>query len=144
VQTYIETRSAELNECDEAHGKGESALVSSCRVTNIGVFRAFLLAYLREHPKIHQDMVLKVRDLPPTAKGLPLELSFFAKNKKLPRTRQCKVIFSNTSWQSWVSSICECSKTRQAPTCPIACPCVPPVSEDAGAGQYKPSFGAEN
>jgi miniconductance mechanosensitive channel len=34
-------------------------------------------AYLRAHPRIHQDMLLIVRTLEPTAEGVPLELYCF-------------------------------------------------------------------
>jgi miniconductance mechanosensitive channel len=47
------------------------------RLTNIGTFRAYVQAYLRAHPRIHQDMLLIVRTLEPTAEGVPLELYCF-------------------------------------------------------------------
>ena len=48
------------------------------RLTNIGTFRAYVLAYLRKHSGIHQDMTLLVRQNEPTPDGLPLELIVFA------------------------------------------------------------------
>ncbi|HEX9887701.1 MAG TPA: mechanosensitive ion channel domain-containing protein, partial [Longimicrobiales bacterium] len=47
------------------------------RLTNVGTFRAYVLAYLRAHPAIHQEMTLLVRQLAPTPSGLPLELYCF-------------------------------------------------------------------
>lgn len=47
------------------------------RVTNLGTFRAYVERYLRSHPGIHQGMTLIVRQLSPTADGLPLELYCF-------------------------------------------------------------------
>ncbi len=47
------------------------------RVTNLGTFRVYLENYLRQHPGIHQDMTLMVRQLPPGATGLPLEIYCF-------------------------------------------------------------------
>lgn len=47
------------------------------RLTNIGTFRAYVQAYLRAHPRIHQEMLLIVRTLEPTAEGVPLELYCF-------------------------------------------------------------------
>ncbi len=46
--------------------------------TNVGMFRAYLHAYLRHHPKIHQGMTLLVRELAPTAHGLPIEIYAFS------------------------------------------------------------------
>ncbi|HMN22433.1 MAG TPA: mechanosensitive ion channel [Ottowia sp.] len=47
------------------------------RLTNIGTFRAYVEAYLRAHPGIHVGMSLMVRQLQPTAQGVPLELYCF-------------------------------------------------------------------
>ena len=48
------------------------------RITNSGLFRQYILAYLRQHPKIHHTaMTLLVRQLQPTANGLPIELYCF-------------------------------------------------------------------
>src|SRR3546814_2401182 len=48
--------------------------VNSRRVTNIGTFRAYVEAYLRANPRIHQQMTLLVRQLAPGADGLPLQI----------------------------------------------------------------------
>ena len=47
------------------------------RITNIGSFRAYVEHYLRHNPNIHQNMTLLVRQLSPTADGLPLEIYCF-------------------------------------------------------------------
>ena len=47
------------------------------RLTNLGTFRAYVEAYLRAHPGIHQQMTLMVRTLEPTPEGVPLELYCF-------------------------------------------------------------------
>jgi len=47
------------------------------RLTNIGTFRHYVDRYLRRHPGIHQGMTLMVRQLSPTADGLPLEIYCF-------------------------------------------------------------------
>jgi miniconductance mechanosensitive channel len=48
------------------------------RITNSGLFRQYILAYLQQHPKIHHTaMTLLVRQLQPTANGLPIELYCF-------------------------------------------------------------------
>ena len=41
------------------------------------VFRAYIFNYLKNHPKIHQDMTLIVRQLQPGPTGLPLEIYAF-------------------------------------------------------------------
>ncbi len=47
------------------------------RLTNMGTFRTYVYEYLRNHPSIHQDMTLLVRQLQPTPEGLPLEIYAF-------------------------------------------------------------------
>ena len=51
--------------------------VNTRRITNIGSFRAYVEHYLRAHPGVHQQMTLMVRQLSPTADGLPLEIYCF-------------------------------------------------------------------
>ena len=51
-------------------------------LTNVGTFRAYLEAYLRDHPKVNQNMTLMVRQLPPTEHGLPLEIYIFSSDQR--------------------------------------------------------------
>ena len=51
--------------------------VNTRRVTNLGTFRAYVERYVRSHPGIHQNMTFIVRQLAPTADGLPLEIYCF-------------------------------------------------------------------
>lgn len=46
--------------------------------TNLGVFRAYLETYLRKHPDLHQNMTSLVRQLAPSAEGLPIEIYVFS------------------------------------------------------------------
>ncbi len=45
--------------------------------TNLGLFRSYILGYLRSIPNLNQDASLMVRTLQPTENGLPLELYAF-------------------------------------------------------------------
>jgi miniconductance mechanosensitive channel len=50
------------------------------QVTNVEVFRAYLEAYLRNHPGIHTDgLDFLVRELDPSPTGLPIEIYVFTK-----------------------------------------------------------------
>ena len=53
----------------EATGKEE---------VNLYVFRHYVEYYLRHHPKVNNDMIMTVRQLQPTAQGMPIELYFFS------------------------------------------------------------------
>ncbi|THF60584.1 mechanosensitive ion channel family protein [Pseudothauera nasutitermitis] len=74
---YLEGKRSELGEWNNEHADGASEEVNRRRLTNIGTFRAYVERYLRKHPGIHQGMTLMVRQLAPTAEGLPLELYCF-------------------------------------------------------------------
>ena len=45
---------------------------------NLHIFRNYLEKYLRNHPRVNKGMTIMVRQLQPTAQGLPLELYFFS------------------------------------------------------------------
>lgn len=42
------------------------------------IFRHYVEYYLRHNPKVNSDMILAVRQLQPTAQGMPIELYFFS------------------------------------------------------------------
>ena len=48
------------------------------RVANLTLFREWLEKWLHEHPAVHKDMIILVRQLQPTQLGVPLELYFFS------------------------------------------------------------------
>ena len=44
----------------------------------MGLFRSYIEWYLHKHPQVHKEMMIMVRQLDPTPRGLPLELYMFA------------------------------------------------------------------
>ncbi len=58
----------------EAVRKGE---VTS--LTNLGVFRAYIVAYLLNHRDIDPKMPVMVRDMPPAGSGIPVEVYCFSR-----------------------------------------------------------------
>ena len=47
-------------------------------IVNLHIFRNYLENYLRQHHRVNQKLIIMVRQLQPTAQGLPLELYFFS------------------------------------------------------------------
>ena len=45
---------------------------------NLYIFRHYIEYYLRNHPKVSQELIMTVRQLQPTAQGMPIELYFFS------------------------------------------------------------------
>jgi miniconductance mechanosensitive channel len=82
VKPHIDRKLAEIKKHNEEHHiDTEGSLVNGRRMTNIGVFRAYVLAYIRSNPNINQDMTMIVRQLETTEKGVPLEVYCFSKIK---------------------------------------------------------------
>ena len=78
VTNYIEKRSAEIDKYNKEVGADKSIPVNGRNLTNMGLFRTYVLEYLHSHDSIRQDMMIMVRQLDPTSKGVPLELYMFA------------------------------------------------------------------
>ncbi len=81
LSEYIKTKRKEVAEFNEKHGVDTSQPVNGRNLTNIGTFRAYLVEYLKHHPKIHKDMTFLVRHLPPGEHGLPIEIYVFSNDQ---------------------------------------------------------------
>lgn len=78
LRPYLEHKLEDIQKYNADVGDDLDELINGRRLTNIGTFRAYCLAYLRNHPKIHHEgMTLLVRQLAPNEKGLPIELYCF-------------------------------------------------------------------
>ena len=78
---YIRSKRKEIAEFNAEHSIDTSELINGRNLTNIGTFRNYLVAYLRHHPKIHNDMTFLVRQLPPGEHGLPIEVYVFSNDQ---------------------------------------------------------------
>jgi miniconductance mechanosensitive channel len=77
LRQYLKLKHSELLSWNSALAEDGQEPANTRRITNIGTFRAYVEQYLRQHPQIHQDMTQLVRQLSPTADGLPLQLYCF-------------------------------------------------------------------
>jgi len=82
LKDYLATKQAEIDAHNAAQGTDLTILGNGRRITNLGTFRAYCIAYLRAHPQIHQDMTFLVRQLAPTEHGIPLEIYVFTKDTR--------------------------------------------------------------
>lgn len=74
---FITERQNEINEYNKHNNVDQSNLVNGRRMTNIGLFRAYITRYAQQNPNIRKDFALMVRQLAPNENGLPLELYMF-------------------------------------------------------------------
>lgn len=81
ISEYIENKLTDVSEWNRDQVVNYSELVNGRRLTNIGTFRAYLVAYLRQHPKINKEMTFLVRQLAPTSKGLAIQIYVFSGDK---------------------------------------------------------------
>ena len=80
--SYVEQKLKELTDHNREKNIDETVAVNGRRMTNIGTFRAYLVAYLKAHPKIHQQMTFLVRQLQPTERGLQIEIYVFSNDQR--------------------------------------------------------------
>jgi miniconductance mechanosensitive channel len=80
IDDYLDGKKAELEASNRQLLAAGKDPVNTRRVTNVGTFRAYVESYLRTHPRVHdRGMTLMVRQLQPTATGLPLEIYCFTR-----------------------------------------------------------------
>jgi len=81
LQPYLERKRREVEDTNttlvQRLGDLAQQPANRRRLTNLGTFRAYADAYLRQHPGIHQGMTLMVRAMEPSPEGVPLELYCF-------------------------------------------------------------------
>jgi miniconductance mechanosensitive channel len=81
LKAYLARKKVEIAEFNANIQDGDMP-VNSRHLTNVGTFRAYLLEYMRKHPKVHQEMTLLVRQLAPTTEGLPIEIYIFTNDTR--------------------------------------------------------------
>lgn len=81
IKDYIDDRQKEIEEYNKTHAVNTEILVNGRRQTNLGVFRVYILEYLKRNANINQDLTVMVRQLQPVDQGVPLEIYAFSKNK---------------------------------------------------------------
>jgi miniconductance mechanosensitive channel len=78
VKDYIDQKQSEIIEYNQKNKVSSEFPVNGRRQTNVGIYRAYVLSYLKNHPKIDTSLSLMVRQLQPNDKGLPIEVYCFS------------------------------------------------------------------
>ena len=82
LKPYLEKKLKEVQEHNSSKTEDMQELINGRHLTNVGTFRAYCLAYLRNHEKLHQNMTLLVRQLQPGSEGLPIQIYVFTKDTR--------------------------------------------------------------
>lgn len=81
ITSYITHRQADIEKYNTNNNIDKSLIVNGRNLTNLGLFRKYIETYLKNHSGINKGMMLMVRHLQPTEKGIPIEIYCFSKDK---------------------------------------------------------------
>ncbi|MEB3329964.1 MAG: mechanosensitive ion channel family protein [Candidatus Sericytochromatia bacterium] len=85
LKDYIREKQIEIEEWNAANvaPEGIGILANGRHMTNLGTLRAYILEYLRRHPRIDASSTLVVRQTEPTPHGVGLQLYAYARDTHL-------------------------------------------------------------
>lgn len=79
LKNYIDEKEKVISKYNEEKEIDTSNIMNGRRLTNIGTFREYLKAYLKNHEDINDGFTFLVRQLTPGPNGIPIEIYVFAK-----------------------------------------------------------------
>ena len=78
LKDYISKKMEEVNNYNSQHLEDSRTTLTNGRwLTNVGTFRAYIIEYLKNHPRSNSELLMLVRQLEPTDRGLPLQVYLF-------------------------------------------------------------------
>ena len=85
VKDYITQREDDIQEYNKANCIDTSEIMNGRQQTNLGIFRAYIKAYLNNNPKLNHNLTMMVRQMQPTEFGIPLQIYAFSSDKQWTR-----------------------------------------------------------
>lgn len=82
IKDYIIQRQEDIEEYNKANDIDTSEILNGRQQTNLGVYRAYIKAYLNNNPKLNHNLTMMVRQMQPTEFGVPLQIYAFSSDKK--------------------------------------------------------------
>lgn len=82
IKDYIIQRQEEIIEYNKANHIDTSEIMNGRQQTNLGVFRAYIKAYINNNPKLNHNLTMMVRQMQPTEFGVPLQIYAFSSDKQ--------------------------------------------------------------
>ena len=78
IKDYIDCKDKEIETFNLQNSVDESVAMNGRHQTNLGIFRAYIVHFLKNHPDIdHVSSTFLVRQLQPTDMGIPIEIYVF-------------------------------------------------------------------
>ncbi len=81
ISEFVEAKEADISQYNTTKKINKNALINGRQQTNIGLFRKYALHYLNQNINLNHEMTVMVRQLQPTAQGLPIEIYCFSRDK---------------------------------------------------------------
>ncbi len=88
IRDYVGEKRKEIEAYNAARDFDASLPINGRHLTNLGTFRAYVEAYLRDNTTINHDLTLMVRQLTPGPNGIPLEVYAFSSDTNWIRFEQ--------------------------------------------------------
>lgn len=82
VKDYIIQREEDIMEYNKANRIDTSEIMNGRQQTNLGIFRAYIKAYINNNPKLNHNLTMMVRQMQPTEFGVPLQIYAFSSDKQ--------------------------------------------------------------
>jgi miniconductance mechanosensitive channel len=82
IQTYLAEKKEEIAQFNRSQGVDKAVLLNGRHLTNIGVFRIYATAYIKDFDHIQKGLTCMVRQLQSTEHGLPLEIYAYTSEKE--------------------------------------------------------------
>jgi len=83
LHDYLNQVNQDIGAWNEEHSVDTTNVANGRQQTNVGIYRAYIKAYLHDHPKIFSEkFTFLVRQLEPGPNGLPIELYVFTNDNR--------------------------------------------------------------
>ena len=82
IHDAIVAKQAEIDAYNAQKGVDKSMEANGRQMTNLGVFRMYMNAYIENHAMVNPNLVRMIRQLQATDKGIPMEIYCFTTDKE--------------------------------------------------------------
>lgn len=80
LDEYLHQKEQDIQAFNQELPQENTDPVNERRLTNIGTFRAYADAYIKQKQGVHPDMIMMVRMMEPSAEGIPIEVYCFSQD----------------------------------------------------------------
>ena len=82
IKDYLAQKEEDILEYNKANHVDTSEIMNGRQQTNLGIFRAYIKAYINNNPKLNHNLTMMVRQMQPTEFGIPLQIYAFSSDKR--------------------------------------------------------------